>query len=143
MDRSSVALVDSEDVARGAPHDVLRNAPLDESFEEAFFRIPTTMRSAFALASATMAFAGSPSGHELGLEPTFSQERPCLAELRAAVVGHALLGLAVGGDDVRDDQRGVQALGQVGRPRDACGCRGRRRRRWSARRSSRKRRRFG
>jgi hypothetical protein len=105
--------VDGQDVARRAPHDVLRDAPLDEPLEETLLAHPNHDQVGVSLLGERDDGVRrlSRGRDELGLEPTLGQVSPSLVEPRVAVLGRALWRLAVGGDDVGDDQRCVQALG--------------------------------
>src|SRR5919108_6324465 len=100
-------LVDGQDVARRAPHDVLRDAPLDEPLEEAFLAHPDHDQVSVPLLGERDDRLRRPSRgrDELSPEPTLGQVRACLVKPLLAVLRLALRGLAVGGDDIGDDQR--------------------------------------
>ena len=71
--------VDDDDVARGAPEDVLGDAALHQPLDEAFLRIPTTIRSASrSRASAMIASAGCPTDRTTSaVTPTLQKVRAC------------------------------------------------------------------
>ena len=113
---SFTALVDGEDVARRAPHDVLGDASLDETLEEPLLAHPDDDQVDIPLLGERDDRLCRLASRldDLGLKTSPGEVFRSLVESLASVVARVLRRVVVVRSDVRDDQRGLQRFGQVG-----------------------------